>query len=305
MTTAAEDRSPPISRLRRLRRVLCLSSLLLLAAPGVARAQGAGDDEVSLKNGGMVRGTVVAVEPDREVTVLVPGGGEPRHIPWAQVDKVTRGKYAAQAAPVAPPPMPLAPPPGPPVVGPAPGRPRLHVVSDSPEVQVQEITSQTMGAVWTGSGSAWATLTTFRPVCNVPCDQPIDERPSYFFNGPGIPASTPFQIAGRGPEVHMDVKAGSTGLRGGGIAVMSLGGAGIAAGAAMVAIGSITTPSFDSTTFQEIPGQPNHGLITGGGVAIGVGVAALAGGIVMIILGRTTYSFVGPGQQAGTLKWTF
>lgn len=322
MTTAAQDRSTPTFGLRRLPCVLGSSLLLVLAAPGVAGAQGpgAGDDEVSLKNGGMIRGTVVAVEPDREVTILVPGSAETRHVPWAQVDKVQRGKYAAQPAPVAPAPVapaplppppwppvygPALPPPGPPMYGPAPGMPRLHVVSDSPVVQVHEITSQSSGAVWIGTGTAWATLTTSRTVCNTPCDQPLDDRSMYFFQGPGMPASSPFQLLGHGPEVAMQVTAGSNGLRGGGIALMSLGAAGIAAGAFMIAFGSLTTPSFDPTTLQETPGQTNQGLITGGGVAVGAGVAVLAGGIAMLVLGRTTYSFVTPGQQAGTLKWTF
>jgi hypothetical protein len=60
-----------------------LAGLFLVSSPTRAQAaqsggEGAADgaaglDEVILKNGGMLRGTIVAVEPDVEVAVLVAG----------------------------------------------------------------------------------------------------------------------------------------------------------------------------------------------------------------------------------------
>src|SRR5690349_17308840 len=82
-----------------MRHGLLLSTVIALAmllVPEVALAQGGGgDDEVSLKNGGMIRGTIVSLEPDKEVVILVGGTGQQRRIAWAEVDKVKRGKNTA------------------------------------------------------------------------------------------------------------------------------------------------------------------------------------------------------------------
>src|SRR5437016_6284057 len=65
---------------------------------GAAAAAGdAGADEVSLKNGGIVRGTVVELEPGDHVTVQVLGASKPRVISWVQVADVDRGKYSNKA----------------------------------------------------------------------------------------------------------------------------------------------------------------------------------------------------------------
>lgn len=84
-------------------RALCVGSLCVVG-PSIARAEPpasvvvAGlDDEVTLKDGGAVRGVVVSVEPGKGVTIVVPGQKEPRAIPWSQVADVQKGKYAAKA----------------------------------------------------------------------------------------------------------------------------------------------------------------------------------------------------------------
>src|SRR5689334_7458739 len=53
-----------------------------------------GNDEVTLKNGGSLRGTLISSEPGLSVKLLELGGKEPRVIPWADVDHVERGRFA-------------------------------------------------------------------------------------------------------------------------------------------------------------------------------------------------------------------
>lgn len=86
-------------------RALCVGSLCVVGAPWVARAEPnapvviAGlDDEVTLKDGGAIRGVVVSIEPGKGVKIVVPGEKDPRSIPWSQVADVQKGKYAPKAA---------------------------------------------------------------------------------------------------------------------------------------------------------------------------------------------------------------
>ena len=73
-----------------------LVALSLLASS--ALAQDPGVDEVTLKNGGSIRGTVISSEPGTSVKILEMGSKEPRVIPWAQVGDVEKGKYAPKSA---------------------------------------------------------------------------------------------------------------------------------------------------------------------------------------------------------------
>src|SRR3954466_16159492 len=92
----------------------------VLAVASAAIADDLGNDEVTLKNGGSVRGTVVSSEPGTSVKIIEMGEKTVRVIPWAQVSDVERGKYApkapAQPGPAgpgygtAPPGQPIAPP---------------------------------------------------------------------------------------------------------------------------------------------------------------------------------------------------
>jgi hypothetical protein len=121
----------------------------------------------------------------------------------------------------------------------------------------------------------------------------------------GIPTSSLFVLAGRGPEVNLDVKAGSNGLRVGGIAATSVGGAALGVGIIVVAMASLqsSTPALDGNTYLV---NDHQSMQIGGGVTAGLGVAALVGGIVMIWQGRTRTTFVSPGQEGrSALRFAF
>lgn len=74
-----------------------LAAVSLLFATS-ARAQDVGQDEVTLNNGGSIRGTLISSEPGTSVKILEAGQKEPRVIPWSQVSDVERGKYAPKGA---------------------------------------------------------------------------------------------------------------------------------------------------------------------------------------------------------------
>lgn len=99
---------------RKMRRLAWLLSGFLIGSHGElasAHATEDGDDEVLLKDGGSIRGTLLAVEANERVVVLEPAERVPREIAWANVAEIMKGKYA--------------------------GSRRLRVVSDTP-VEVRE-----------------------------------------------------------------------------------------------------------------------------------------------------------------------
>jgi hypothetical protein len=62
-----------------------------------ASAVAPGADEVLLKNGGVLRGTVVRLDPGNEISILVSGSDRPRVIAWRDVAEVERGSVAPGA----------------------------------------------------------------------------------------------------------------------------------------------------------------------------------------------------------------
>ncbi len=73
---------------------VCLG-LASFALAGAAHAEDdLGPDEITLKNGGPVRGTIVELEPGDHVAVKMAGRDKPRELRWQQVSDVDRGKYA-------------------------------------------------------------------------------------------------------------------------------------------------------------------------------------------------------------------
>src|SRR4051794_24350053 len=64
-----------------------------LSQPSTAAVAGSGQDEVTLKNGGLLRGTVVESDPERRlVTIVIQGTGEQRTLNWSEVAHVDLAK---------------------------------------------------------------------------------------------------------------------------------------------------------------------------------------------------------------------
>jgi hypothetical protein len=279
--------------------VASLAPVLPARAQGrPAPAQPAPADEVSLKNGGLVRGTIVSLDPGKEVIITVQGTNQTRTIPWAEVDKVNRGGQATAPPPPparpAPPaygepaaPVVVAPPvaPGIPVVRPGVGAPWVHVDADSDGVMLQRVDMEM--AVVSNYGTAYAASTS--PVCQAPCDRIVDGRKGqeFFFSGPGMPTSSSFQLVNRTGNVNVRVEGGSSAGRAGGGVLALLGLVGVVTGGTMLFVGAISS----SNDITGGGGDSGKGLITAGGVTLAASAVALGGGIVLLVTSATKLHF--------------
>jgi hypothetical protein len=252
-----------------MRAALCAVAVLScwLSTPALAE-EPIGDDEISLKDGGVLRGIVITEEPRVGVKLKVLGEEEPRFIAWDRVDQVIRGKYAA--APRAQPPAPEAPPDAQRSV-------RLHV--DSPvrvEVRAHSAASFTETAI----------LDTPRTVCFSPCDRLVDTSGGQVFTvaGDNVNESLPFTLSTDTGVARVKVRPGRRSLTFAGLAVTSLGAAAAAAGMALTLSGL----AHQNVQGQLMTGSGSSALVPLGGTAIGLGVGALIAGMVLVFQGRTT-----------------
>jgi hypothetical protein len=262
-----------------------------------------GPDEVALKNGGMLRGTVVGLEPGKQVVIALPGTNELRTIPWEEVAEVQRGKHARAATPAAPPtvaspPAVPAPMPGyPPVTtaAPVPGLVRVHINSDE-RVELREKIGESSGPVFLGSTSGQAFIGAsheihYKVVCASPCDQVVDGRSARDFSigADGVPPSDRFRLAGRTGDVTIDVDAGSVGRRiGGGL---------------MIGFG-ILGPILGTVVVARAPEESNPAAVRAGGItAIAAGSALVIGGIVLVATSGTSIE-IKPKASAATTRHT-
>jgi hypothetical protein len=249
-----------------------LVALSLFLAAG-ARADD-GQDEVTLKNGGSIRGTVVSSEPGTSVKIIELGQKEVRVIPWAQVSDVERGKYAPKGATQPGPAGPGygTPPPAPTAAAPEPklgdvGVVRLHIDSPVPAKLIEQ-RSAMVGAY----GGYGVVLQQFQSVCASPCDKVIDgsQGQSFQLTSEEFPAPRAFSVAGLKGDVQLHVEPGSNGRRIGGL-WLTIG------GGSLVLVGALTLPlaSLGQQTGQGLK-YAGIGMLAGGGASLVAGIVLLA-----------------------------
>jgi hypothetical protein len=278
---------------------LAVAALLVSTA---ALADDPGADEVSLKNGGTIRGTVVSSEPGTSVKILEMGAKEPRTIPWSQVSDVERGKYTPRAEPqpgaagpgyIAPS-APLAIPAPEPQLGEM-GVVRLHIESPEP-VQIFEHAAPQIAGV----GGYAVVIDNSRLVCASPCDRVIDGRLGQRFSARGdFPGVKSFTLSGFKDDLSLDVKPGSNGMRTGGVWATTLGGIGLLTGLTTFLLGS----AFSSI---ETSSSGSGTKTAGVGIMVGSGVV-LAGGIVLLATSGTSFRLhptgAAPSKEARARYW--
>ena len=274
------------------------ASLLLVPAAASGADSTLGQDEVSLKNGGSIRGTVVAAEPGVNVKIIELGGTETRTIPWTEVSAVLRGKYAPNASTTPPPPPPPPPPtyvPGPSFPGSAETPVRLHVLSPEPAIVVAREEYARIG---------WTSIGVEQEVCVSPCGNVFNASSGLTYRIKGdFPSSPSFSLIGRRGDVEVAVTPGSRGLRVGGIVLIALGGAAVLVGGAVAASGALQS----STTTYNSDGSQSQG--DGGGtetvgfVVMGGGVAAIVGGVIALVSAKTSIDVhsMGSSEQTGSI----
>lgn len=139
---------------------------VMLVGPVAAQAP---PDVVELRNGGMVRGTLIENIPGDHVTIQI-ATGEVRTFSAAEVLRVG-------AAPVAPVMTPVVVEPGYPsgMTVPQPPMPmvRVRVEGTSEELSLHRLTGTASVSVWTGRGVGTAAIDQFAIVCGAPCEQQL------------------------------------------------------------------------------------------------------------------------------------
>lgn len=276
------------------RMALVVAALSLpVSAPafaGDAPAPAAGEDEVTLKNGGMVRGTVVGLEPGTKVVIQEVGAAAPRTIPWGEVADVERGKYKATGAVEpgetsagydVPEPAPVG----------GPGVVKLHVSSSKP-VQVIEH----LGTSYAQAGAYAVAVEHSQAVCGTPCDKVIDgsRGQQFIVTGDGVPPSETFVLSDREGDTTVHVDPGSTAMVSGGAWMGGTGILGMLTGGTFLAVGLAID---DSTGTAD-------DLALAGGITLAASTALLGGGIALLIAGDTDVEIESTPRQTGATRPT-
>ncbi|WP_437723078.1 hypothetical protein [Sorangium sp. So ce861] len=298
--------------------VSCALALSLLSAAPGARADlpdpSAAQDEVLLKHGGMLRGTVIETEPGKHVVVIVYGTNEERIVPWDDVERVEPGKHTVRAR--RPERRPNADEPA------RPGFVRVRIVSLDPEAPVvglyrwlgntawlspgDKTSAHDNGTFSTGSQEYGPALGAFE--CRAPCDLDVDGSRGHEFvlSGEGIVDSRPFNLLDWSAPVTLRVNPGSfTAHRWGSrMRQWTTFVPPLIVGAALSTAGMLTA---------EHPQPFNLELLV-----TGLAIASLAGfipmtGSILMLANRTTYTVtlsepataLAPRLGPGGLVWRF
>jgi hypothetical protein len=245
-----------------------------LPAPAVTTAptvpaNSQGPDIIFLKNGGVVRGTIVEAIPDRPARIQLVTG-EIWSIAWMYVDHVVTGSTSRPAP---------ATPPGPPV-------------PSGPMVQLHVDASRSVEIIGHPSDSAeWI------PICSGACDKPAPAGWEYQARGSDMKASPGFYLkASPGGTANVHVDPGNKSLFTLGIVGICIGGPISLVGLIVTEVGAIGhyTQTDDGVTTTHTVGPST--LPTGLGI-LGVGLALAAAGTIVTLENATT-SVTQPAAQA-------
>jgi hypothetical protein len=265
-------------------------------------ADAAGNDQLTLKSGRTLRGTVVSSEPGHPVKILVAGEKKARLFRWPQVRRVEKGKFDPKPPAVEPdqppapePAPPLAPGPGAPAPAAAtpaqppsePGVVHLHVESPEP-VEIYRHLDVSAGRA--------AELSAPTMVCGSPCDVSLDGRKGQEFSVAGIDVneSARFKVTGMTGEQDLAVSPGPSGLHTAGVASTVGGGAVAVGGAGLAILAALQNRTDTETTANGVVlhvTQNYSQLETAGLVVLGVGVAAAVVGVVAMAASGTGIHF--------------
>jgi hypothetical protein len=165
-----------------------------------------GRDELSLKTGETIPGTIVAIDPGRHVVILEAKTQAPQKVLWYRVKAVKRGT----------PPAPVDEPQTPPsktadCTQPIPGRVDVHIEVADPIGQPQNL--QLHRWLLTSVPQMPNTVVGMNNhefICRAPCDKVVDGRmgQEYFFTGDGISDSSRFQLINQSGHVSVRVRPG-------------------------------------------------------------------------------------------------
>jgi hypothetical protein len=202
-----------------------------------------GEDVLYLKDGGMLRGTILEVIPNDHVTLQL-ANGQTATVQWSYLTRIEqRGRTGGAAAPP------------PPAVPAGPKRSAfVHIESEQP-VRLEAVEGRKK----------------YRFVCASPCDVPVDLDQHYRIAGDGVRSTGEFEINGQsGQRVVIEVDTSSKAGFVWGIVITSLSPIVALVGLVVYAVSSIDVTKSSS------------GQAVGAAMGFG-GLAGIAIGIVMIV----------------------
>src|ERR1019366_7133309 len=182
------------------------------AGPAVQRSPVVGQDVIYMKNGGILRGTIIDAIPDAQARIQL-ATGEIATVPWQAIDRIEHGSSAPRpGAPLPPLPQqggPTAPPPPPPRVLPPSAMVWVHVEgADGARLEVDR-----------ASDGTWETA------CRAPCDVQVPVSADYRVAGQTLKQSGVFRVRGQqGDHVTVTVNGGSKVWLGVGVVITPIAG---------------------------------------------------------------------------------
>jgi hypothetical protein len=229
-----------------------------------ALAASPGSDVIYLKNGGILRGTIIDAIPNAQARIQL-ATGEIATVPWSEVSRFEHAS-TAPAAPAAPAPAP------PPASRSEPSKREaapvgLTVHIDSPSA----VELQHKGPL---NGGSDGETPTWHTVCSSPCDRRLPSEGHYRIVGDGARPSRDFMLPEGTGTVTLAVSPSSSGWFVGGIVLMSVGGITMLVGLLIGLVGSLASTVDSSGTAQD--------WATGGWAAFGLGAAGLIVGIIAL-----------------------
>ena len=248
------------------RLVLCFA---LLSLPLAAHATGS-EDVIVTTDGAILRGHVSELRPGKSATIVLLDG-RTRTLQWSEIAR-SEGPSFPDARPAAQPEEddrinPLEP---------GPGRVPLAVESAGKQ---QSISLHFTGAIRV---NGWGLTVTAR-ICDTPCTMYLPPGSYELLSEADgvVSAVTPVTVPPAGTRVKL--KATSSGLRGGGVALVTIGGVAVLVGALVMAFAPLNADIIDVTSSGGTTHTDNSTpLLVGGGVTMGVGAAMIIPGAIML-----------------------
>lgn len=263
-------------------------NLIALTAPAIARADGAqapsddvaARDAIYLKNGGILRGTLVDAIPNDHARIEL-ATHEIATIAWADILRIEHGQA----------PAPVTGADGSATAAPDKSLVWVHIEGSDDAVLEYDPTNN----------DNWA------PVCTAPCDRQVSTAYWYRIAGNGVRASSHFMLQGPiGAHETLTVAQASNGKFIAGVVLAPVGGIVAYVGLVLGVFGTIaanshtTTPNADGTTTTNTVIPP--GVAAAGWTMFGVGAAAGIAGLVIAIFNWKTSVTQNTGVQTAALN---
>ena len=235
----------------------------------VQRAPAVGQDVIYMKNGGLLRGTIIDAIPDAQARIQL-ATGEIATVPWQAIDRIEHGATGS-ARPAPPAPLPA----------PAPGPPAPRVIPPSAMVWVHvEGADGAILEMDRADDGTWETA------CRAPCDIQVPVSAEYRVGGSLLKQSGVFRLRGQqGDRVTVNVSGGSKAWLVVGIVITPVAGLVTLVMALVGLAGSVSASAETAGCVNGACAQASgnaSNAATVGWVGALIGAAVTVGGIILI-----------------------